>query len=47
MTLGADARPLESTTISTSVGWTSYKNDDLQDRDYVITAWHLNVSYRF
>jgi hypothetical protein len=47
VTLGADARPLDSTTISTSLGWQIYGNKDLPNVDYSTTAWRLTVSYRF
>jgi len=47
VTLGADARPLESTTVSTSLGWQIYGNDDQEKVGYSTTAWRLNVSYRF
>ncbi len=47
VTIGADARPLESITASTSLGWQMYGNNDVNNVDYSTTVWHLNLSYRF
>lgn len=47
ISLGADARPIESVTVSTSLGWQIYSNKDIDNVDYTTTAWRLNVSYHF
>jgi hypothetical protein len=44
---GVEANPFDYTTVSTSLGWRFYKNDDKDNADYTTTAWNLVVSQRF
>jgi hypothetical protein len=44
---GVEANPFDYTTVSTSLGWRIYNNDDANNADYTTTAWHLVVAQRF
>lgn len=45
--LGLEARPLDTTSITTTLGWQIYNNDDKDNVDYTTTSWHLVITQRF
>jgi hypothetical protein len=47
LTAGIESRPLEATTVSTSVGIKTMSNDDQPDSGYSTTTWRLTMSQRF